>query len=83
MLVVVLGVLVTLCQARLTQQEREYSADTQLCRDTATQTHGDPNASLDIFVNCLLKQLSQVRSLSVKNIHVLIYSYEFSVARKQ
>ena len=40
---------------------KEYDQDTQLCVEAAKLKHsGDPNAGLDHFVACLLKQLEKV-----------------------
>ena len=39
----------------------EYDHDTQICVEAAKLKHfGDPNAGLDHFVACLLKQLEKV-----------------------
>ena len=41
--------------------EEEVSLDTKICEDAAKLTHnGDPNASLDLFVTCLLKKLEKL-----------------------
>ena len=39
----------------------EVSVDTKICEDAAKLTHhSDPNASLDLFVTCLLKKLQKL-----------------------
>lgn len=41
--------------------EEEVSLDTKICEDTAKLNHnGDLNASLDLFVTCLLKKLEKL-----------------------
>ena len=41
--------------------EEEVSLDTKICEDTAKLNHnGDLNASLDLFVTCLLKKLKKL-----------------------
>ena len=41
--------------------EEEVTLDTKICEDAAKLTHnGDPNASLDLFVTCLLKKLEKL-----------------------
>ena len=53
--------LLNLSQSKLVNFDKEYDHDTQLCVEAAKLEHsGDPNAGLDHFVACLLKQLEKV-----------------------
>ena len=57
--------------------EEEVSLDTKICEDTAKLNHnGDLNASLDLFVTCLLKKLEKLPDNDDKEIAEVMSTLE-------